>query len=66
MTGSLYKTMIPTGTQKFSLFQKTEGGLLRARVPRFKEEEEEGQRASVMRKGNTFELQCAKWKSPHL
>lgn len=47
MIGSLCKTMIPTGTQKFSLFQKTEGFLLRVRVPRFKEEEEEGQRAAI-------------------
>lgn len=60
MTGLLCKTMIPTGTQKFSLFQKTEGFLLRARILRFKEEEEEGQRASVMTKGNTVELKCAK------
>jgi hypothetical protein len=62
MIGLLCKTMIPTGTQTFSLFQKTEGFLLRVRVPRFKEEEEEeeGQRASVMTKGNTLELKCAK------
>lgn len=56
--------MIPTGTQKFSLFQKTEGFLVRVRVPRLKEEEEEeeeeGQRALVMTRGNTLGLKCAK------
>lgn len=52
--------MIPTETQKFSLFQKTEGFLVRVRVSRLKEEEEEGQRALVMTRGNTLGLKCAK------
>lgn len=54
--------MIPTGTQKFSLFQKTEGFLVRVRVPRLEEEEEEqeGQSALVMTRGDTLGLKCAK------
>lgn len=54
--------MIPTGTQEFSLFQKK--NCLRVFFSglgyQIQEEEEEGQRTSVMIKNNILELKCAK------